>query len=85
MASNSIENQIIVYGTTMCRDCIRSKKFLDSNQVSYKWINIEEDEAAVEVVLKLNNGMRSVPTIIFPDGTVMVEPSNQALGAKLAL
>ncbi len=47
-------------------------------------VNIEDDEDAAELVQTLNNGMRSVPTIVFPDGSVLVEPSNAALAAVLA-
>ncbi len=47
-------------------------------------INIDEDRIAAARVMRLNDGMRSVPTILFPDGSVLVEPSNAALEAKLA-
>jgi glutaredoxin len=74
---------IIVYGTTWCGDCYRTRRFLDKQSVPYRWINIDEDIDAEQIVLKLNRGMRSVPTILFPDGTMLVEPSNTALSQKL--
>ena len=77
------EIDIIVYGTDWCGDCRRSKKFLDSNQITYRWINIDLDKKSEEVVLALNHGIRSVPTIVFPDGTVLVEPPNSLLADKL--
>ena len=85
MTTNSEEQQIVMYGATWCRDCIRTKKYFEENGVSYQWVNIEENPEAVEIVVKINNGMRSVPTIMFPDGSVLVEPSNKALAEKLAL
>jgi glutaredoxin-like protein len=74
-----------MYGTKWCHDCRRSKQFLDSKNVAYQWIDLEDNAEATEFVLKVNNGMQSVPTIVFPDGSVMVEPSNQALAEKLAV
>lgn len=52
-------------------------------KVSYHEININEDEEAVETVMRLNNGHRSVPTIVFPDGSVLTEPTTPALAQKL--
>ncbi|MBC7222805.1 MAG: glutathione S-transferase N-terminal domain-containing protein [Anaerolineae bacterium] len=75
---------IVIYGTTWCPDCIRAKAFLDQRGVPYVWVNIEEDEAAAQVVLEKNGGLRVVPTILFPDGSVLVEPSNRELAQKLA-
>lgn len=50
---------------------------------SYTDIDIEERPEAAEIVTRVNNGRRSVPTIMFPDGSVLVEPSNAELEAKL--
>ena len=74
---------ITVYGTTWCGDCHRAKRVLDERGVSYTWIDVDADRAAQAVVLRLNGGLRSVPTIVFPDGTVLVEPSNRELWARL--
>lgn len=79
------EPRIIVYGTRWCGDCFRTLRFLEKYHIPYRWINIDLDHEAEEVVYKLNNGMRSVPTIVFSDGSVMVEPSNEALGEKLGI
>jgi mycoredoxin len=77
--------QIIIYGTNWCGDCRRSKSFLDRNHIAYQWIDLEKDAKAIEHVMNLNNGMRSVPTIVFPDGAVLVEPSDAELGKKLGI
>jgi mycoredoxin len=72
-----------MYSTTWCGDCRRAKRVFADFEVPYVEVNIEEDEDAAEMVQSLNNGLRSVPTILFPDGGVLVEPSNAALMAKL--
>lgn len=74
---------IVVYGTSWCGDCRRAQRVLDLNQVPYTYINIEENEEAAEFVVQVNRGRRSVPTIVFPDGSIMVEPSNLELQKKL--
>lgn len=56
---------------------------LDEQGVEYEVIDIEREPGAVDEVLRLNHGMRSVPTLIFPDGSVLVEPSRRELMAKL--
>ena len=75
---------ITMYSTTWCGDCRRAKRIFSDFGVPYREVNIEDDEDAAELVQTLNNGMRSVPTIVFPDGGVLVEPSNAALAAVLA-
>jgi mycoredoxin len=78
-----MSQSITMYTTDWCPDCWRAKKVMDSLQVSYTEINISNDEEAIEKVIRLNNGYRSVPTIVFPDGSVMTEPSTSALVQKL--
>jgi mycoredoxin len=73
------EQSIIVYATDWCSDCRRAKRFLDQHNIPYQWVNIDHDKDAEQLVIKTNHGMRSVPTIIFSDGTVLVEPSDQQL------
>lgn len=76
--------KIRVYATTWCSDCRLAKHVLDSRSVPYEWINIEGDPEAAAMVQKMNGGYSSVPTIIFPDGRVLVEPSRAQLEAALA-
>ncbi len=56
--------QITVYGTHWCPDCRRAKQFLDERGVRYSEVNIDEFPEAEEVVLRVNNGRRKVPTIL---------------------
>jgi len=77
------EQQIKVYGTSWCPDCRRAQRVLDQNNAPYTYINIENDPAAAAYVMQVNRGFQSVPTIVFPDGSVLVEPSNSELQRKL--
>jgi thioredoxin reductase (NADPH) len=79
------ETKLTVYGASWCSDCKRAKKFLGEQRVHYDWVDIEQDAAAQEVVERLNNGKRIIPTIIFADGSMLVEPSNEQLAEKLGL
>lgn len=80
-----MNDQIIMYGTTHCEDCIRSKALLDQHNISYKFINIEENEEAAKKVIAIDNGSRSTPTLIFPDGSILTKPSNIELAEKLGI
>ncbi len=73
--SDQNDSQVVVYSTTWCPDCIMAKKVLDAMKVEYTDVNIEQDLDAVETVLSINNGSRSVPTIVFTDGSTLTEPS----------
>lgn len=70
---------VIVYGTQWCPDCRRAKRVLDDYHVVYEWIDVDANPDARAEVLRLNGGMRSVPTIVFPDGSLLVEPGEQEL------
>lgn len=82
---SDITSDIVMYGTTWCPDCRRSKRLLEGNQIEYKWIDIDQEEWAAAEVIKLNQGGRVVPTIVFSDGTFLAEPSDQVLATKLGL
>ena len=73
------------YGATWCADCHRSRKFLDEKNVEYPLIDIDKVPGAADEVAKINNGYKSIPTIVFSDGSVLVEPSNQELANKLQI
>lgn len=75
---------IVVYTTRWCPACWRAKQVMKSMQVNYREIDIGRDKEAVEIVMRLNGGFRSVPTIIFPDGSHLTEPPVHVLKAKLS-
>ncbi len=79
------EADITVYGAYWCPDCRRSKQFLGEHQIPYNWVDIEQDKAGEQLVLEKNQGKRIIPTIVFADGSILVEPSNAELAAKLGL
>jgi thioredoxin reductase (NADPH) len=79
------DTTIKLYGTNWCSDCKRSKKFLGEQRVRYDFINIEEDMEGQAFVQKLQNGGLTIPTIVFGDGSILIEPSNAELAAKLGL
>jgi thioredoxin reductase (NADPH) len=76
---------ITVYGAHWCPDCRQAKKFLSEQLVQYNWVDIEQDKEAEQYVLQVNDGKRIIPTIVFDDGSVLVEPSNAELAEKLDL
>jgi len=77
--------EISVYGAHWCPDCRQSKQFLGEHQIPYNWVDIEEDKDAEDFVIETNEGKRLIPTIVFPDGSFLAEPSNAELAAKLGL
>jgi len=78
-------NSTIIYGTRWCGDTRRALRFFDQNNIPYQWIDIDKDHQASAYVEKVNNGYRSVPTILFPDGRLLVEPSTNQLAEKFGI
>jgi mycoredoxin len=76
--------RITVYGTPWCGDCRRALRVLDQHRASYNYVDIEADDEARSYVEQVNRGYRSVPTILFPDGSMLVEPSAAVLSQKLS-
>lgn len=74
---------VVMYTTAWCVDCWRAKQIMDSMQVEYTEVDIAHDEEATELVMRLNRGNRSVPTLVFPDGSVLTEPRTTVLVEKL--
>lgn len=77
------ETQILFYGTTWCPDCRRVLNYFDKTKVNYKFIDIDKDKEGRSFVEKTNNGYRSVPTLVFPDGSILVEPAIIEIEQKL--
>jgi thioredoxin reductase (NADPH) len=76
---------IRVYGASWCPDCRRSKRFLGDQRVPFEWHDIEVDPDGVRVVQEHNGGNNIIPTIVFPDGSHLAEPTNEELASKLGL
>jgi glutaredoxin len=79
------QGKIILYGTTWCYESRRAKMTFDQNNIPYVWIDIDKDAEGRKYVESVNRGYRSVPTIVFPDGSILVEPSNAELCRKLGV
>lgn len=76
---------ITVYGAPWCPDCKRAKRFLAEQRVSYDWVDIDQDAAGMRTVEELQNGGRTIPTVVFEDGSLLLEPTNEQLASKLGL
>ena len=77
------QRQIQMYGAPWCPDCKQAKQFLSEQRIPYEWRDIDRDKEAQAYVRQVNNGKQIIPTIVFPDGSVLVEPSNSELADKL--
>jgi glutaredoxin len=75
--------EIMVYYAPWCGDCRVAKRVFEQYQIQYRLVNIEDDAEARRRVQEINGGYRSIPTIIFPSGTVVVEPTGPQLVATL--
>ena len=62
---------ILVYSTDWCPDCKRANKFFGEQRIPYVSIDIERDSEAMAYVEKVNGGKRVIPTIVFPDGSIL--------------
>ena len=79
------DSGIVLYGATWCPDCRRSKAFLGEQRIPYTYVDLEEHPEAVDTVLQLNDGKQIIPTIVFPDGSFVTEPTNEELAEKVGL
>ena len=77
-------SQIVMYAVEWCPDCRRAKFFFKRKKIDVLEVDVNSDKKAEEFVKGLNNGNRSVPTIILPDGSMMVEPSTEELESKFS-
>jgi mycoredoxin len=74
---------ITMYGANWCGDCRRSKRLFEEVDVQVNHIDVEVDESAAAKVQEINGGAKSIPVIVFSDGTHLTEPSDNDLKAKL--
>ena len=73
----------VVYTTTWCGYCHRLKSQLARAGIGVTEIDIERDPAAAAAVKRLNDGNQTVPTVVFPDGSALTNPSIREVAAKL--
>ena len=86
MTSNTLPQPgtVVMYSTTWCGFCRRLKTQLDSAGIGYTEINIEEHPDAAAFVESVNAGNRTVPTVVFPDGSAATNPSLTTVRERLA-
>jgi mycoredoxin len=58
-----MSKKIVVYTTPWCRECKIAKRFLEERGIAYEEVDIEQHPEAAEYVMRLNDGMRKVPTL----------------------
>ncbi|MDY0907926.1 glutaredoxin family protein [Microbacterium sp. CFBP9034] len=79
MASPS---SITMFGADWCRDCVRTKRQLDSLGVRYTYVDLMTDPAAADVAREIS-GRTNIPVVVYPDSSHHVEPSDADVVAKL--
>lgn len=75
---------LTMYTTTWCGYCMRLKSGLQREGIDYREVDIELDDGAAALVMSVNGGNRTVPTLVFPDGQAMTNPSVAEVKAQLA-
>ena len=76
-------NNIKFYSTEWCGDCVRSKKLLEKLGINYEEIDIDFNKEAYKKVSELQNRKPRIPTIVFDDGSYLVEPTDVELLEKI--
>jgi thioredoxin reductase (NADPH) len=76
---------ITVYGAPWCPDCKRAKRFLAEQRVPFAWVDIDEDAAGLRYVEEVQKGGRTIPTVVFPDDSHLIDPTNEELARRLGL
>jgi thioredoxin reductase (NADPH) len=76
---------IVIYGASWCPDCRRAKKFLGDQRIPYVWHDLETEPELASEVQARNDGNNVIPTIVFPDGSHLAEPTNEELADKLGI
>jgi mycoredoxin len=74
---------VTMYTTTWCGYCVRLKKLMQMEGIGFAEVDIETDAAAADLVANANGGNRTVPTLIFADGTALTNPSIDQVKAQL--
>jgi mycoredoxin len=77
--------ELTMYTTSWCGFCRNLKSQLGRLGIEMAEVDIERDEAAAEFVMSVNGGNQTVPTVLFPDGSVMVNPSASQVRQHLAV
>ena len=82
---SSDEPVMTVYGAPWCPHCKRVKKFLAAHRVRYTFVDIDADPSAIAKLKEMQDGGQIIPTVVYPDGTHEVNPSDEALARRIGL
>ncbi|HEV2243441.1 MAG TPA: mycoredoxin [Streptosporangiaceae bacterium] len=74
---------LTMYTTQWCAFCKRLKRQLAADGIEMSEIDIEQDPAAAEYVMSVNGGFQTVPTVVFPDGSALTNPSATVVKERL--
>jgi mycoredoxin len=74
---------VTMYTTTWCGYCVRLKKLMQREGIQFAEVDIERDDSAADVVMQANGGNRTVPTVVFPDGSALTNPTIDDVKAQL--
>lgn len=66
---------VTMFSTTWCGYCRRLKSQLDREGIAYDEVDIERKPDAADYVMEVNGGNQTVPTVLFPDGSALTNPS----------
>jgi mycoredoxin len=75
---------VTMYSTVWCGYCRRLKDQMDREGIAYQVIDIEDDPNAADIVMAVNGGNQTVPTLVFPDGSALTNPSLAQIKQQLA-
>lgn len=81
---SQMSNSITMYSTPWCGYCRRLKGQLERAGIAYTEVDIEQQPDAAELVMKVNGGNQTVPTVVFPDGSALTNPSLAQVQERLA-
>ena len=74
---------VTMYTTPWCGYCVRLKKLMQLEGIAFAEVDIEQDDRAADLVMQANGGNRTVPTLLFTDGTALTNPSIDQVKAQL--
>lgn len=84
MSSSLSDKVVTMYSTVWCGYCRRLKAQMEREGIAYREVDIEHDPGAADLVMAVNGGNQTVPTLVFPDGSALTNPSLSEVKAQLA-
>jgi mycoredoxin len=75
---------VTMYTTSWCGYCVRLKRLMQIEGIAFAEVDIEADERAADVVMAANGGNRTVPTLVFADGSALTNPSIEQVKTQLS-